>query len=372
MILESIKMNLKSYKIKNKEMNFPIFLPDATRAVIRSLDSKDILNSSIEGVVVNAYHLFQEPGIDILKSVGGVKRFMGFDGWVTSDSGGFQLYSLIHNNPDLGRIDDEGIKIKKGLGGKTGKFLFTPEKSIETQFEIGADILICLDDCPKRDANEKELGLSLKRTIEWGKRSKDEFERQVKKRNLKEKPILLAVIQGGSNKELRKECAQELIKIGFDGYGFGGWPMDEEGKLNRDILEYTANLMPDNLPKFALGLGSVEGIVEGVKMGYNIFDCVLPTRDARHKRLYVFNRDLDSIDFSDNNFFDFLYINREVYSQDKNPVSQYCDCHTCENYSRSYLRHLFSIGDSLAWRLATIHNLRFYSQLIELLRNKLV
>lgn len=372
-------MYLKNYKIKNKQIDFPIFFPDATRAVIKSIDSQDIKASGIEGLVVNAYHLFQEPGISIIKNLDGVKKFMNFNGWITSDSGGFQLLSLIHGNPELGKVDDEGIKIK-GMGGKTTKFVFTPEKSIETQFNIGADIMVCLDDCPAKDASQKDLEKSVWRTIEWGERCKQEFNRQIKLRNLTEdeRPILLGVIQGGKDKSLRKKCAEGLIKNNFGGYAFGGWPMNEEGKFDYNILKWTCDLMPKNLPKFALGIGSVEGIIEGVKMGYNIFDCVLPTRDARHKRLYVFKRPIFSSLFppkavgEEESFWEYLYIDKGKYSEDNQPIEKGCDCWTCQNYSCSYLHHLFAISDALAWRLATIHNLRFYTRLVELLRgNKL-
>jgi queuine tRNA-ribosyltransferase len=364
---------LKKYKIKNREMEFPIFFPDATRAVVRSIDSNDLENSGIEGMVVNAYHLLQYPGIETLKKFNGIKNFINWNNWVVSDSGGFQLLSLIYSNASLGNVSDKGINFVKGLGGKSKKIFFTPEKSIEIQFDIGSDIVICLDDCSAIKAKRGEIEINVKRTIEWAKRSKEEFLKQIEKRKLKENPCLFAVIQGGKEKDLREKCANELIKIGFDGYSFGGWPLNEGGELNLDILNFTAELMPNDKPKFALGIGSVEGIIEGVKMGYNIFDCVLPTRDARHKRLYVFNKQVEEIDvFEDKNFFEYLYISKEKYYRDKSPVSEFCDCFTCQNYSKAYLRHLFDIEDSLAWRLATIHNLRFYSQLLKLLREEIL
>jgi len=365
------KMNyLKSIVLEKIEIKFPIYFPDATRGVIRSLDSQDLEEVGVEGVVVNSFHLMSEPGPTVLKSHKGIKNFMGWDGWVVSDSGGFQLLSLVYENKSFGKIDDNGITFYRDSKGKKSRHQLTPEKAIQIQFNIGADIMICLDDCPSAKATIEENHESVRRTIEWAKRSKDEFLKQISNRRINEnRPMLFAVIHGGNDKSLREECARELINIGFDGFCFGGWPLDNNKKLNHDILSFTASLMPSELPKFALGVGNPKAVVDCVKMGYTIFDCVLPTRDARHKRLYVYIKDPQEIDiFNEEIITDFVYITDERYVRDPSPISNYCDCHTCKNYSRSYLRHLFEIEDSLAWRLATIHNLRTYSKLIEILR----
>jgi queuine tRNA-ribosyltransferase len=360
---------MKSLTVVDKNYTLPIFLPDATRGVVRSLDSKDLISSGVEGLVVNTYHLMSEPGLEVLKKIGGIKKMMNFDGLIISDSGGFQLLSLVHKDKKLGKVSDEGVVFYlTSTGGKT-KIDFTPETSIQVQFDLGADILICLDDCPAASASEKEVWESVERTIKWAKRCKDEFEKQVKNRKLtkNQRPQLFGVIQGGDIKEARKYCAEELLKIGFDGYGFGGWPM-KDGKLNEKILKFTASLMPDALPKYALGVGDSASVIKCFKMGYIIFDCVLPTRDARHHRLYVFDKDPATVDLLKDFQIGFLYINKSIFAQDSKPVSSFCDCLTCQNYSRAYLYHLFKIGDSLAWRLATLHNLRTYTKLIELLR----
>ncbi|MCL4366355.1 tRNA guanosine(34) transglycosylase Tgt [Patescibacteria group bacterium] len=347
--------------IKGKVHKFPIYLPDATRGVVRSIDSDDLKETGIDGIVVNTYHLLSEPGLETLDSLGGIKNFMNFDGLVVSDSGGFQVLSLIAKNKSLGKITDEGLKFYLSTTGQKQKFVLTPEDSIRVQFFINPDIMICLDDCPGQNSTEDVIRHSVTRTIAWAKRCKVEFDKQLKERKIKDanRPLLFAVIQGGSDKNLRKYCAEELIKIGFDGYCFGGWPMIG-GKVNYDILKFTADLMPDDKPKFALGVGSPEAIVKGTEMGYDILDCVLPTRDARHHRLYIFD--------SKSNKMEYMYINKTIYKNDQKPVSKDCNCHTCKNYSRAYMRHLFKIGDSLAWRLATIHNLTAYADLIRVLR----
>lgn len=363
---------LKKFSLGSKEVNFPIFLPDATKGAVKGLDGRDLKEAGVEGVVVNSFHLTSEPGTTVVKSLGKLKRFMNWDGWVVSDSGGFQLLSLVYENKSYGSVNDDGIRFSRDSKGRRKRHNFTPEKSIQVQFNLGADIMICLDDCPPISAGLDENQLSVRRTIEWAKRCKDEFLKQLedRKETAHNRPLLFAVIQGGNYEDLREKCAKELMKIGFDGFCFGGWPLDKEKNLNRKILLFTATLMPDGLPKFALGVGNPQALIDCVKMGYNIFDCVLPTRDARHHRLYVFSKDPRQIAFNDEvtNITEFIYIKDEKYARDPRPISDYCDCYTCRNYSRAYLRHLFEIEDPQALRLSSIHNLRVYTKLTEVLR----
>lgn len=365
---------LKSVKIKNKEMVFPTFFPDATRGVIRSIDSRDLNEVGVEGLIVNTYHLLSQPGMNVMKEIGGIKRMMNWGGFVISDSGGFQVLSLIYQDKSFGTISDQGVRFRRGSKGSSEKYNFTPEKSIQVQFDLGVDIIICLDDVPPVNAKEEEVKKCVERTISWAKRCKKEFEKQLLARKLtaETRPKLFAVIQGNQFKDLREICAKGLLKIGFDGYCFGGWPIDSEGNFNSEILEFTVGLMPADLPKYALGVGNPQALVDCVKMGYNIFDCVLPTRDARHQRFYVFKKDPSQIDFfKDREFYEYVHILREVYTKDSGPISSFCDCYTCRNYSLAYLSHLFKIEDSLAGRLGTIHNLRTYTRLIEELRKNI-
>lgn len=362
---------LSSYRIKKRVIHFPIYFPDATLAVVKSIDSMDLVTSKIEGLVVNTYHLMSQPGWMVLKKFGGIKKYMGWNGLIVSDSGGFQLLTLIYRNQLHRRIDKEGITFTEN---NNKKMKFTPEISIQGQFDLGADIMICLDDFTPPHGTEEQKEQSVERTIEWAKRCKNEFEHQIEKRKLSDtnRPILIAVIQGGDNKKLREKCGRELIKIGFDGYGFGGWPLNSKGELDLEILKFTADLMEINKPKFALGVGTPDNIIQAFHIGYTMFDCVLPTRDARHKRLYVFTKNPGKIDISkEKKIYYNLFIHRKKYAMDERPISEFCDCHTCKNYSRAYLYHLFEIKDATAGRLATIHNLRTYSKLIELLRKTL-
>jgi len=361
---------LNSITIKNKKCQFPIYLPDATLGVVRGLASDDIEKCGIEGVVINTYHLKDNPGLKVLQKIGGIKKLMNYKGLTASDSGGFQLFSLIQKNPNLGRIVDDGVILYSGPK-KRKKILFTPEDSIKVQFAINSDIMITLDDFTPDAADKKRTEESVFRTIAWAKRCKTEFDKQIKKRSLSKanRPLLFAPIQGHDNNELRKKCAVQLLEIGFDGYGLGGWPFDKKGNFNYEMCSFNASLTPDNSPRFALGIGTPQNIVELYKMGYHIFDCVLPTRDARHQRLYSFSKNPDEIDIlNEKEWYKFIYINRGKYSDDIKPINEYCQCETCQNYSRAYLHHLFKVGDPLAFRLATVHNLTMYQQVIEKLR----
>ncbi|MFZ5916200.1 MAG: tRNA guanosine(34) transglycosylase Tgt [Chloroflexota bacterium] len=355
------------------ELALPVFFPDATRAVVRSVDSRDLAACGVTGLVVNTFHLMSRPGAGLIKSLGGVHRFMGWQRPVASDSGGFQLMSMIRANPRYGTISERGIHFTHiDRGGD--RVRFTPEKSMQVQFDLAADIMICLDDCPGPEASLAEVAESVGRTVSWARRCRAEFDRllAVGRRDGGARPPRGGVIQGGFDPHWRAECAAALREIGFDGYGFGGWPLDAQGKLAEEILALTARLMPDDLPKFALGVGKPENIVRGFQMGYRIFDCVLPTRDARHGRLYAFSSPhSDGIDVFQADFYRLVYPRDKKHKRDARPISELCDCPCCRDYSLGYLHHLFEIGDALALRLATLHNLSFYNRLMDRLRRSL-
>ncbi len=364
-------MSLSPVAKLKKKYALPLYSPDATLGVVRTLDSNDLQQVGIQGLVVNTFHLRKQPGTELLQKLGGVKSLMNWPGLITSDSGGFQLFSLIQKNPNMGKITNQGLVIYHGKH-KQRKEIFTPEKSIQVQFAIGSDIMVCLDDFTPTDADENRLETSVERTINWAHRAKIEFTKQLKKHGFTEKnrPLLLAPIQGHRNFNLRKKCAQALLEISFDGYGLGGWPFDDKGNFDYKTARFNASLTPNDKFRFALGVGAPENIVRLTNMGYHLFDCVLPTRDARHKRLYVFNKSPEEIDFADdnNNWYEYLYISRGHHKNDRSPISPHCDCPTCRHHSRAYLNHLFKVGDSTAFRLATIHNLRFYARLMKRLQ----
>jgi queuine tRNA-ribosyltransferase len=344
----------------------PAYLPDATLGVVRTVDSRDLEACGVQGIVVNVFHLSTRPGVGLIKHAGGIHNFMDWRRPVASDSGGFQLMSMIRESPRYGTVSDRGIHFVDA-DGKRGKVLFTPERSIRLQFDLGADLMVCLDDCPSPDAAPQEVEASVERTVHWAERCRLEFDRLLKAQGKREgpRPLLFGVIQGGYDPALREQCARALLPLGFDGFGFGGWPLTPDRELAHEILAYTARLVPEHLPRFALGIGKPEHIVRCYQAGWRIFDCVLPTRDARHGRLYVLNAaSIRDVDVLASNFYRYVYIRDGKHKRAKGPVSAVCGCHCCQNYSLAYLHHLFDVGDPLGLRLATMHNLRFYTQLM--------
>lgn len=349
-----------------EKFQLPLFFPDATRAVVRTLDNTDIKSTSTNGILVNTYHLYRDLGIERIKKVGGIKQFMNWDGLMISDSGGFQVMSLAKKGN--GKVTDEGVEF---ISEENKRILLTPELSIEFQIALGTDLMVVLDDFTPADATHKEAEESVERTIDWAKRSRATYEKKIKTKNLKHRPLLIGVVQGGSYADLRKYCAEELIKIGFDGFGFGGWPLKKNGEFDYEIVKLVADLAPKDYLLYGLGIGKPEDIVGCYDLGYTIFDCVIPTRDARHGRLFVYNVDsIEDIDITNPDFYKPYYPAKIANLDKSEAVSKACDCLLCTNYSKAYLAHLFRIKSISAMRLATIHNLRFYSLLMEKLGKK--
>jgi queuine tRNA-ribosyltransferase len=244
-------------------LRLPAYFPDATRAVVRTVDSRDLEACGVQGLVVNVFHLSTRPGAGLIKQAGGVHSFMDWTRPIASDSGGFQLMSMIRQNARYGTISRRGIHFVD-FDGKRDKVLFTPERSIRQQFDLGTDLIICLDDCPSPEATPQEVATSVDWTIHWAERCRAEFDRQVAIRNKEggTRPLLFGVIQGGYDKEQRTRCAEGLLPLGFDGFGYGGWPLMPEGDLLAwEILAHTSRLVPRHLPGFALGVGKPEHIV---------------------------------------------------------------------------------------------------------------
>ena len=352
---------MQKFKAKNGNIELPIFFPDATRAVLKSLDSEDIKNTKTPGVLVNTYHLYTELGERALKKFDGIREFMSWDGGVISDSGGFQIMSLCKRYN--GKVTDEGVYFNLS---KKKKVKLTPEKSIQYQMLLKPDMLVVLDDFTMPDSTEKQAKETVDRTVLWAKRCKAEFEKICAREEIQNKPYLLAVVQGGKYQKLRKECAERLLEIGFDGYGYGGWPMNDKNEFDYDSARTISRMIPKGHFLYGLGIGKPEDIVGCVSLGYNIFDCVLPTRDARHGRLYIYKAEsIERIDLEKSDFYEYISFPKERHYQDQSPVSEACDCLLCTKYTRAYINHLFKVKDSTAWRLATMHNLRFYSILME-------
>lgn len=352
---------------KSGSLQTPFFMPDATRASVRGVTSEEIVTAGISALVVNTYHLFLQPGEALVQRAGGIHTFMRWDKPILSDSGGYQVYSLIHKHPEMGRITEEGAEFRSMLDGT--KYLLTPERSIQIQFDLSVDMMVVLDDPRPNSAPEEEVSEAVERTLRWAKRCKAEYEKQITLRKLIEEtqPLLFGVVQGGMFRKLRKRCADGLIEIGFDGYGFGGRHIDQEGNFLEDIVAYTASLIPEDRLRFALGVGTPDDIVRCHSFGWDMFDCVIPTREGRHGRLFIWEAKSHKLK-AISSFYKTININNEQFKEDFTPVDATCDCPLCTGYSRAYLRHLFRVGEPLAARLATLHNLRFYSRLMQMLQ----
>ena len=365
-----INDQIKTLKLAHGILQCPAYLPDATYGYVRSVSPDDLLDCKVEALVMNTFHLMQKPGSSTVQSLGGLHQMSSWQRPIFTDSGGFQAYSLIRQNSRFGTITDKGLSFQPE--GAKRKFLLTPEKSIQLQESFGSDVVICLDDCTHSESSHAEQVIAVDRTITWAKRSRNEFDRLMEQKRLSpdEQPKIFAVVQGGGSPELRKQCAEALLAVGFDGYGYGGWPLDSNGNLLEDMLQLTRDLIPSQYPLHALGVGHPHNILTCSRMGYNLFDSAMPTRDARHGRLYIFktqnNGDLVNLE---GNWMEYLYVNDARHIKDNNPVSAMCDCQCCRNFSLGYLHYLFKQNDSLFLRLATIHNLRFMTQLTERIRH---
>ncbi len=353
-------------------------MPDATRGYIKYLDERDLKSVNMGPMVVNTYHLYLQPSVNIIKKSGGIHKFMNWKKPLLSDSGGYQVFSLIHKNPKMGKITDDNVIFKSPIDGSMHEI--TPEKSIQIQFDLGVDMMVCFDDPPPNNSSKKKITDAVNRTIEWAERCMIEYKKQIKKRRIKEKdrPLIFCVIQGGSYVDLRKYCAEKLVKIGqssvggsplsWDGYGFGARHIDGNGRFMSNILKKTASFIPDDSIKFALGIGTPNDIIKCVSYGWDIFDCVIPTREARHGKLFLWS---GVGDVRKKKFYKTINITNSKFKKDFKPVDKNCSCELCTNYSRAYLNHLYKMNEGLGKRLASIHNLKFYVDLMDKIKNNI-
>jgi len=355
------------------QLKTPYFMPDATRGFIKLLSEQEVISTKTPAMVVNTFHLYLQPGLDLIKAAGGLHKFMQCSRPLLSDSGGFQVFSLIHRSKDMGKIDDDKVTFKSPLNGS--KHELTPERSIQIQFDLGVDMMVCLDDCPPNDFLRSDLERAVARTIAWAKRCQQEYLKQLKKRKIKaaKRPLLFCVIQGGAELDLRKHCAAELVKIGFDGYGLGARPVDADGNFLAEVLFETAKAIPADSIRFALGVGTPEDIYRSYLMGWDIFDCVIPTREGRHGRLFYFKKNFTGfikpkkIDQPINkapDFYETKNINNANWANDFSPINANSQIPELRNYTKAYLHHLFRLNEGLGQKLASLNNLEFFADLM--------
>ncbi|MDY6863457.1 MAG: tRNA guanosine(34) transglycosylase Tgt [Thermodesulfobacteriota bacterium] len=322
------------------KISTPAFIPVGTKATIKALTPDDLKEIGTEIILGNTYHLYLRPGTDVIKKFGGLHKFMNWDSPLLTDSGGFQTYSL----SPLMKVNDDGILFKSHLDGSM--HFFTPEKVVEIQAALGADIIMCLDECPPMSVDYNYCLDSLKRTIAWEKRCK--------KAHKNVNQALFGIIQGGIFTELRRMSACELVEENFPGFAIGGLSVGEDMELRNDIVSEVTSSIPEDKPRYLMGVGTPEDIIEGIKRGVDLFDCVLPTRNARNGMFFTSSGR--------------IIIKNACFKYDDSPIEDECMCYTCRNYSRAYLRHIHIEKEILAARLGTIHNLYYYLNLLKEVR----
>lgn len=334
----------------------PFFMPDATRGFMKLTANEELTQTKTKALVVNTFHLYLQPGLKVIRQAGGIHKFMSWTGPLLSDSGGFQVFSLIHKNRQMGKITDDKVIFRSPLDGSRHEL--SPEKSIQIQFDLGTDMMVCLDDCPPNDYLRHQLAAAVERTISWAKRSKKEYDRQLKKRGLSgsRRPLLFSVIQGGAELDLREHCAKELIKIGFDGYGYGARPVDKDGNFLAKTLKRTAELIPSQALRFALGVGTPEDVKQCARFGWDMFDCVIPSREGRHGKLFQLGKGWH---------YSELNIKNARFIKDFKPINPTSQLPALRQHSRSYLHHLFRLNEPLGQKLASLNNLEFYQKWLE-------
>jgi len=318
----------------------PAFMPVGTQGTVKSMLPEEIKNCGAEIILGNTYHLYLRPGHETIKKLGGLHRFMNWPDPILTDSGGFQVYSL----GALRNITPDGVMFRSHIDGS--KHFLSPQKAIEIQEALGADIMMCLDECTPYPATFSQTAESLNLTAKWAA--------LCKKAKTSPEQALFGIIQGGTYLDLRKQAVEQSVPLGFDGYALGGVSVGEPKEIMYEITDSITALLPVNKPRYLMGVGTPEDIVFGVSRGIDMFDCVIPTRCARHGLLFTNSEK--------------IVIKNSRWREDSHPLDETCDCYTCKNYSRAYLRHLYVAGEILAMVLNTIHNVRYYMRLMEKIR----
>lgn len=322
----------------------PVFCPVGSQATVKTLTSEEVNNLGFKMILCNNYHLYLRPGIETVEELGGLHRFMNWDGAILTDSGGYQIFSLA----PLIELSDEGVVFRSHLDGS--RRFITPESATLYQEKLGADIIMVLDECAHIDADYGKVEKAMQRTHLWAKRCLDAHKLADQS--------LFAIVQGGVFPDLRRQSAEYLASLDFPGYAIGGLSLGEAKEVTYNIIEETVSLLPQDKPRYLMGVGAPEDIIEGVARGIDIFDCVLPTRIARNGALFTRSGRIN--------------IGNSGYKKKDEPIDPSCDCYTCRNHSAAYVHHLFDAKELLAYRLATIHNLRFMNNLMSDIRQSIL
>jgi len=318
----------------------PAFIPVGTQATVKTMTPEELREMGAEIILSNTYHLYLRPGHERIRRLGGLHRFMHWEHPLLTDSGGFQVFSL----QALAKVSEEGVEFHSHLDGS--RHLLTPEKAMAIQQALGADIIMCLDECTPYPASHEEAESSLRRTLRWSQRCREVHGSGPQ--------ALFGIVQGGMYSDLRQKAAAQLTEIGFDGYALGGLSVGEGKEIMVRLIGETAPLLPENQPRYVMGVGTPGDMLEAVREGVDMFDCVLPTRNARNGMLFTRSGRMT--------------IKNARYAEDPSPIEPGCPCYTCRNYGRAYLRHLYFAEEILSFRLNTIHNLHFYLAFMQEMR----
>jgi queuine tRNA-ribosyltransferase len=322
----------------------PAFMPVGTQATVKGITPDQLRATGTRMILANTFHLALRPGEDVVAAVGGLHTFMGWDGPVLTDSGGFQVFSLAERN----RITDQGVVFRSHIDGRLLEL--TPERAVAIQEALGADVAMCLDHCPALPACESVIADAVRRTIAWARRCKDAHSRSDQ--------ALFGIVQGGSHADLRGHCVEELLALDFDGYAVGGVSVGEGRDQVRQALAMTTHLLPADRPRYLMGVGRPQDILDAVATGIDLFDCVLPTRNGRNATCFTENG--------------YVKLRNATHRRDPRPVEEGCDCLACRRFSRSYMRHLFLAKEMLGPILASIHNLTYLHRLIRKIREAIL
>ncbi len=320
----------------------PMFMPVGTLANVKMLTPEELKEIGAGIILSNTYHLWLRPGEDIVEKAGGLHKFMHYDGPILTDSGGFQVFSLAKNKKK--DITEEGVHFKSHIDGKP--LFLTPELSMKIQNKLDSDIAMCFDECIPYPATYEYTKESTERTLRWAKRGKEAFNNP--------KQSLFGIVQGGAYPDLREYSAKKTVEMDFDGYSIGGTSVGEDKKTMYEMIDNAIKFLPEDKPRYLMGVGEPEDLLEGVSKGIDMFDCVLPTRLARHANAFT--------------PYGKINLKNAKYKEDFDPISDTCDCYTCKHYTKAYLRHLFVAKEGLGGRLLSIHNIRFLVKMMEEIR----
>ncbi len=336
-------------KMAHGEVQTPVFMPVGTQASVKALDHNDMINLGAQIILGNTYHLYLRPGANTIEKLGGLHGFSKFPNNFLTDSGGFQAFSLGKLDKANTKQDKDGIMFKSHIDGS--KHYFSPKSVLDTQYSLGSDIMMILDDLVALPNTQERIKLSIERTTHWAKEA-IEYHKEQKKKGIGIDQNIFAIIQGGTNKEFRKMSAQQLCELSdFDGYAIGGLSVGELNNEMYDTVEWTTQFMPKDKPRYLMGVGTPEDLIENIHRGVDMFDCVMPTRNARNGTLFT--------------TFGRVNIRGAKFKEDNKAIDEVCECYTCKNYSRAYLNHLYRSGEMTYFRLASIHNLHYYLNLMK-------